>query len=120
MVAAMMSAMADQLERDVQVGADFRTFGSWMAAEQKRVFLLCRRMLQDADEADSATQDVFLKAYQALSRRNLGEELDNPGRWVTRIAVNTCLDRLRSKSWKVWQRRPAPADEELILQMTPG
>ncbi len=116
----MISAMADQLEGDVQVGTDFRNFGSWMAAEQKRVFLLCRRMLQDADEADSATQDVFLKAYKALSRKTLREELDNPGKWVTRIAVNTCLDRLRSKSWKLWQRRPSPADEELILQMAPG
>jgi RNA polymerase sigma-70 factor (ECF subfamily) len=46
------------------------------------------------------------------------DELDNPGKWVTRIAVNTCLDRLRSKSWKIWQRRPAAADEEIILQMT--
>lgn len=115
-----MSAMADQLERELQVGADFRNFGSWMACEQKRVFLLCRRILQDVDEADSATQDVFLKAYNALSRKNFGEELDNPGKWVTRIAVNTCLDRLRSKSWKLWRRRPSPADEETILQMTPG
>jgi RNA polymerase sigma-70 factor (ECF subfamily) len=115
-----MSAMADQLESELQVGADFRNFGSWMASEQKRIFLLCRRILQDVDEADSATQDVFLKAYNALSRKNLGEELDNPGKWVTRIAVNTCLDRLRSKSWKLWRRRPSPADEETILQMTPG
>ncbi len=115
-----MSAMANQLEREIHVGAELRTFGSWMAAEQKRVFLLCRRMLQDPDEADSATQDVFLKAYRALSTRDAGEEFDNPGKWVTRIAVNTCLDRLRSKSWKMWQRRPAPQDEEIILQMTPG
>ena len=27
------------------------------------MFLLCFRMLQDRDEADSATQDTFLKAY---------------------------------------------------------
>ena len=116
----MMSAMADQLEREIQLGLDLRTFSSWMAAEQKRVFLLCRRMLQDADEADSATQDVFLKAYKALSGRGTGEELDNPAKWVTRIAVNTCLDRLRSKSWRIWQRRPDPRDEELILGMTAG
>jgi RNA polymerase sigma-70 factor (ECF subfamily) len=77
-------------------------------------------MLQDPDEADSATQDVFLKAYRAMIKAAESdlEELDNPGKWVTRIAVNTCLDRLRSKSWMVWQRRPAPADEEVILQMT--
>ena len=44
--------------------------------------MLCRRLLQDADEADSATQDVFLKAYRALGKRAEGEELENPGRWV--------------------------------------
>lgn len=115
----MISLMADQLMDKIQVGADVRTFGAWMTSEQRRIFLLCRRMLQDPDEADSATQDVFLKAYKALSK-STGEleELDNPGRWVTRIAVNTCLDRLRSKAWKIWQRRPAPEDEEIILQMT--
>jgi RNA polymerase sigma-70 factor, ECF subfamily len=116
----MMSAMAGRLEGQLQVGADLRDFGSWMASEQKRVFFLCRRMLQDPDEADSATQDVFLKAYKSLSERDQAEELDNPSKWVTRIAVNTCLDRLRSKRWKIWQRRPAPANEEVILQMTPS
>lgn len=114
-----MGLMADQLEGEIHVGADLRTFGSWMVSEQRRVFLLCRRMLQDPDEADSATQDVFLKAYRALSKEGGSpDELDNPSKWVTRIAVNTCLDRLRSKAWKVWQRRPAPADEQVILQMT--
>lgn len=111
--------MADQLAAEVQVGANLGSFGSWMASEQRRIFLLCRRILQDADEADSATQDVFLKAYRALGKRLEGEELENPGRWITRIAVNTCLDRLRSKSWRIWQRRPAPADEEVMLQMLP-
>jgi RNA polymerase sigma-70 factor, ECF subfamily len=115
----MMGVMADQLEREIHVGAGLREFSSWMAAEQRRVFLLCRRMLQDPDEADSATQDVFLKAYKALSKvKEDSTELDDPGKWVTRIAINTCLDRLRSKAWKIWQRRPAAEDEELILQMT--
>jgi RNA polymerase sigma-70 factor (ECF subfamily) len=92
-----------------------------MASEQSRIFRLCRRMLQDPDEADSATQDVFLKAYRALSKSSSeAADLDNPGKWVTRIAVNTCLDRLRSNAWKIWRRRPAPEDEDIILQMTPG
>ena len=117
----MMGAMADQLGVGVQVGSDLRDFGTWMTSEQRRVYLLCRRMLQDPDEADSATQDVFLKAYRALSKAT-GEsaELDNPSKWVTRIAVNTCLDRLRSKTWKIWQRRPSTEDEQFILQTTPG
>ncbi len=77
---------------------------------------MCNRFLEDRDEADSATQDVFLKAYQALKKED-APELDDPARWVTRIAVNTCLDRLRSRKWQFWRRRPSPEDESTILAM---
>ena len=89
-------------------------FGAWMASEQRRVFALCLRLLQDQDEADSATQDVFLKAYQALKKDDT-RELDDPSRWVTRIAVNACLDRLRSRKWQFWRKRPSPEDEAAVL-----
>jgi RNA polymerase sigma-70 factor (ECF subfamily) len=117
----MMGVMAEPLDGEIHVGGDLRDFGSWMTSEQKRIFLLCRHLLQDPDEADSATQDSFLKAFKALSRdKSDPADMQSPGKWITRIAVNTCLDRLRSRSWKIWQRRPAPADEELILRMAPG
>lgn len=112
-----MSLMAESLECGIRVGTDLRDFGSWMTSEQRRIFLLCRRMLQDPDEADSATQDVFLKAYRALKKGDLGD-VDHPDKWVTRIAVNTCLDRLRSKSWKIWRRRPCIEEEQIILDVT--
>jgi RNA polymerase sigma-70 factor (ECF subfamily) len=92
--------------------ADFgANFGSWMAAEQRRVYALCHRLLQDPDEANSATQDTFLKAYQAM-RKEDARELDDPSRWITRIAVNTCLDRLRSHKWQFWRRRPKTTQDE--------
>jgi RNA polymerase sigma-70 factor (ECF subfamily) len=113
----MMRLMAEPLVgKQAEIGL-LRDFGTWMTSEQRRVNALCRRMLQDPDEADSATQDVFLKAYQAMSRED-AKALDDPARWVIRIAVNTCLDRLRSKKWQVWRRRPAPDDERTILSMT--
>lgn len=116
----MLALMADRVGTEIHAGADLRDFSSWMASEQRRIFLLCRRMLQDADEADSATQEVFLKAYRALSKTAEAADLDNPAKWVTRIAVNTCLDRLRSKQWQIWRRRPPAEDEDRILQATPG
>lgn len=117
----MIGAVAGHLERRVSAGISISEFGSWMASEQRRVFLLCRRMLQDADEADSATQDVFLKAYKALSKsQEDATDLDHPDKWITRIAVNACLDRLRSRAWKIWKKRPLPKDEELILGMSAG
>ncbi len=90
-------------------------FPSWMAGEQRRVFLLCLRMLSDADEADSAAQDAFFKAYQSLEKQSC--DVDDPARWLTRIAVNTCLDRLRSKRWLFWRKRPGAEDEATILAM---
>ncbi len=112
----MMGVMADHLGASLDQLASTREFGSWMASEQKRVFLLCRRMLQDTGEADSATQDAFLKAWLALNRPE-SRELDDPGKWLTRIAVNTCLDRLRSRRWQFWRKRPNSEDESTILEL---
>ena len=95
-------------ETNVSTPAD--DFEGWMRTEQRRVFLLCYRMLQDRDEADSATQDVFLKAYLALAKNPT--RVDEPARWLTRITVNTCLDRLRSQRWRFWRRRAASETEE--------
>jgi RNA polymerase sigma-70 factor (ECF subfamily) len=113
-----MGTMADQLVATRAADWPANDFSSWMLAEQRRVFLLCRRMLGEEDEADSATQDVFLKAYRALQNRE--EAIDEPAKWLTRIAVNTCLDRLRSRRWQFWRKRPDAHDEEIILSLTPS
>jgi RNA polymerase sigma-70 factor (ECF subfamily) len=121
----MMGAMADRLEANhlgtkLDVLAETRDFearfSSLMASEQRHVFLLCRRMLQDPEEADSATQDTFLKAWQALKRPE-SKDLDDAGKWLIRIAVNTCLDRLRSRRWQFWRKRPRAEDESAILSL---
>jgi len=44
--------------------------------------------------------------------------LDDPSRWITRIAVNTCLDRLRSRKWQFWRKRPNGEEEEWLLETT--
>ena len=110
----MMGQMVEPLVTARTSAALVSDFGAWMASEQRRVFSLCLRLLQDPDEAGSATQDVFLKAYQALKKDDT-RELDDPARWVTRIAVNACLDRLRSRKWQFWRKRPSQEDEAAVL-----
>src|SRR5579862_1790001 len=112
----MMGVMAEPMLAERAESGVLRDFGSWMTSEQRRIYSLCQRFLQDRDEADSATQDVFLKAFQALIKED-AKELDDPARWLTRIAVNTCLDRLRSRKWQFWRRRPVPQDETATLAM---
>lgn len=90
-------------------------FSAWMASEQRRIYGLCQHLLQDRDEADSATQDVFLKAHRALQKPG-AEDPAEPAKWLTRIAVNTCLDKLRSRRWQFWRRRTSPGEAEEILE----
>jgi RNA polymerase sigma-70 factor (ECF subfamily) len=113
----MTGALAAQLSGRVHVGISVRDFANWMTSEQRRILLLCRRMLGDNDEADSATQEVFLKAYKSICQCQKDfAQLEYPDRWLTRIAVNTCLDLLRSNAWKLWRRRPAQEEERVILE----
>jgi RNA polymerase sigma-70 factor (ECF subfamily) len=113
----MMGVMAGRLPVEAVATRTADEFRSWMVAEQGRIFALCYRFLQDRDEADTATQDTFIKAYKVF-RDPGARELEEPGKWLTRVAVNTCLDRVRSRSWKFWKRRPNAADEELVLATT--
>ena len=86
-----MGVMAGRLSTPLEAVVHPRDFDAWMRAEQRRVFRLCWRFLPDRDEAETATQEVFLKAWQALGRSG-GEELADPAKWLTRVTVNTCLE----------------------------
>jgi RNA polymerase sigma-70 factor, ECF subfamily len=110
--------MAEQLVAAGPAATAPSDFAGWMASQQRRVFLLCLRMLGDPDDADTATQDAFLKAHRAFEKQD--GEIDDLTRWVTRIAVNTCLDKLRSRRWQFWRKRPNQEDEEVILTMAPS
>jgi len=115
----MKAAVAELMRGNPKADVGLADFGAWMAEEQRRIYLLCLRMLRSSDEADSASQDVFIKAYRALERKEK-EAIESPAKWLTRVAVNTCLDRLRSKRWLFWQKRASGEDEQAILQLTPA
>jgi RNA polymerase sigma-70 factor, ECF subfamily len=94
-------------------------FEAWMAEEQKRIFLLCMHLLRNRDEADLATQDVFLEAYKTLKKYGLNG-IQEPPKWLTRVAFNTCYDRIRSKRWRFWQKHSRDASGDDRLRMIPA
>lgn len=59
-----------------------------------RIYGVCRRMLGNSEDAREATQETFLKAFQALPRFNGEYKL---GAWLARIASNVCLDHIRRR-----------------------
>ena len=75
---------------------------------------LCYLYLHDEDMAEDAVQETFLKMYQSLSDYR-GEA--NERTYLTRIAINTCKDMLRSGWFRHIDRRVTvdalPRSEEI-------
>jgi len=60
----------------------------------ERVFNLALNYLQNIEDAEEVTQDVFVKVHEKLSTfRGVAAA----GTWIYRITVNTALDALRAR-----------------------
>ena len=87
-------------------------YGSIYSRYHRSVYNVCYRMLGQRDDAQEATQETFLRVYQALGRFNGHYQL---GPWIIRIATNVCLDHLRLR-----KRRPQDVTSIDALEQRPG
>jgi len=62
---------------------------------QQMVFRTCMGFLHNKDDADDLTQDIFIQAYQSLSRFKSEAAFST---WLYRIAVNASLNKVRKSS----------------------
>src|ERR1700688_1421287 len=60
----------------------------------RRVFGLCRYMLNSREGAEDATSEVFLKLQRSIERYD--GSIPFP-RWLLRVAGNQCIDALRRR-----------------------
>lgn len=81
---------------------DRDAFGELVTRHQRRVWMVCRQYV-GVDEADAAAQDALVKAYHHIDRFDQRAAFST---WLTRIAINTCLDCLRARG-----RQPAAVDD---------
>ena len=88
--------------------------GSYQAIYERyspRVSGICRRMLNQNQDAEEAQQETFMRVYTSLPKFNGRYQL---GAWVSRIATNVCLDHIRSKG-----RKPADsATHEMLVDLS--
>ena len=61
---------------------------------QKPVYNLCYRMLGDANEAEDAAQDTFLRVYKNIKRYDATRPFST---WLLSIAAHLCIDQLRKR-----------------------
>lgn len=83
----------DQVIEAVLAG-DREAYASIVQRYQRAIYNFAYRLLGNRDEAEDATQDAFVRAFQHLYRFRVGEPF-RP--WLYRIASNACTDRLRRR-----------------------
>lgn len=98
-----------QLVKASQQG-DQDAFAFLVQRHQRRIFTLCLGMLQDYEEADEATQEAFVAAWQALP--SFRGEACFPT-WVYRIAYHCCLRQLERRKREIALRAALQAEQLL-------
>ena len=69
-------------------------FAALVKRYQKRLYAVARGILREADAAEEAVQETFLKAYKSLdSFKGVGGFYS----WIFRIHHNICIDRIRER-----------------------
>ncbi len=101
-------------DRDVAraTAGDRDAFERVYRANVGRVYSVCLRMLGDQADAEEATQDVFIRAWQKLALYR-GESAFST--WLHRLAVNVVLTRRKTDG----TRRGRQAEED-ALDSLPG
>ncbi len=73
---------------------DDESFTHLVEAYQTPVYNLCYRMLGEAESAEDAAQEAFLKVYQNLGRYDRERSFAT---WLLSIAAHHCIDKLRRR-----------------------
>lgn len=63
----------------------------------KKIFNTCLNHLQNTEEAEDITQEVFVEVFLSIHKFNQDSSLST---WIYRIAINKCIDQIRSKGRK--------------------
>lgn len=85
--------LVNQMVRQAQSG-DADAFEGVYRAHVGRIHALCLRMSGDVQQAESLTQDVFVRAWEKLSSFRAESQFST---WLHRLAINVVLQDRRSR-----------------------
>lgn len=90
-----------------QQGSD-EAFTSIVETYQTPVYNLCCRMLGEAEAAEDAAQETFLRVFQHLHRYDPKRPFAT---WLLSIAAHYCIDRLRRRKLAIFSMDAADESE---------
>jgi len=77
---------------------DIGAFTQIVETFQKPVYSLCYRMLGNAQDAEDAAQETFMRAYKSMHRFDLKRPFST---WLLSIAAHYCIDQIRKARIKL-------------------
>lgn len=87
-----MKPATDHLLVEKTLAGDTRAFGILIERHQGFIFTIVYRVVKGREEAEEITQDVFLKAYEALGSFRKESKFTT---WLYKIAYHKALDKVR-------------------------
>ena len=88
----MHPAESEWLQQAIK--GDDLAFSRLVEAYQRPVYNLCYRMMGNANDAEDAAQETFIRAYKALNRYDPSRKFST---WLLSIASNYCIDQHRRR-----------------------
>ncbi len=88
--------------------AELEDVNTLCATYRSRIYRYALLSLRDPDQAESVTQDCFLRAYRARGEFR-GD--CSVATWLTRIATNLIRDSTRSRKFQFWKTANSTAVE---------
>ena len=79
--------------RNAQKG-DSQAFTCLVETYERPVYNLCYRMLGNAQDAEDAAQETFLRSYKSLKRYDPERPFST---WLLSIAAHYCIDQIRKR-----------------------
>jgi RNA polymerase sigma-70 factor (ECF subfamily) len=94
------------------------SFGKLIEAYQTPVFNLAYRMLSNADEAEQAAQEAFIRAWTRLDSYNPQHKFST---WLLSITSNYCIDLIRKRKKQLLSLDgPLPPHPALTSEQSKG
>jgi RNA polymerase sigma-70 factor (ECF subfamily) len=77
---------------------DAQAFTQLVEGYQRPVYNMCYRMLGNAEDAEDAAQETFLRAYKSMRRYDSSRPFST---WLLSIAAHYCIDQIRRRRFRV-------------------
>jgi len=95
---------------------DEQAFRLFVDQYKDYIFRICFSFVNDADDAQDITQEVFIKVFESINTFRSDSRMST---WLYRIAVNLSLNYLRSrKKFNLFERLEKVLNPDSILHQT--